>query len=199
MALNSNQRPPRSRSTQEMWPRWMWVAVPALGVVVGLGLYWALFSEPADEPAVPTMTPTMQVIESVPSLAATAEATVDPANLTPTRPSLPPLATFTPTPMTVTTPGTPVPTGEPTRPAAWPLAAKPPSPPPPGSRCARSRAPRPARSKRCPMGRWSRSWMGPKRPTTTPGGRCVMRPASPGGWPESIWKCNKVPPLAEPA
>jgi hypothetical protein len=27
----------------------------------------------------------------------------------------------------------------------------------------------------------------------------VMRPASPGGWPESIWKCNKVPPLAEPA
>jgi uncharacterized protein YgiM (DUF1202 family) len=92
----------------------MWVAVPALVVVVGLGLYWALFSEPADEPAVPTMTPTMQVIESVPSLAATAEATVDPANLTPTRPSLPPLATFTPTPMTVTTPGTPVPTGEPT-------------------------------------------------------------------------------------
>lgn len=112
MSLNPNQRPSRSRSNQEMWPRWMWVAVPALVVVVGLGLYWALFSQPADEPAVPTMTPTIQVIESVPALAATTEATADPANLTPTRPSLPPLATFTPTPMTITTPETPVPTGE---------------------------------------------------------------------------------------
>ncbi len=37
MSLNSNPRPSRSRSTQEMWPRWMWVAVPALVVVVGLG------------------------------------------------------------------------------------------------------------------------------------------------------------------
>jgi uncharacterized protein YgiM (DUF1202 family) len=114
MSLNSNQRPPRSRSSQEMWPRWMWVAVPALVVVVGLGLYWALFSSPPETASTPSMTPTMKVIESVPTQAPTTEATVSPLDLTPTRPSLPPLATFTPTPLTITTPETPVATAAPT-------------------------------------------------------------------------------------
>ena len=114
MSLNSNQRPPRSRSNQELWPRWMWVAVPALVVVVGLGLYWALFSSPAETTSTPSMTPTMRVIESVPTQAPTAEGTMSALDLTPTRPSLPPLATFTPTPLTITTPEEAVATAEPT-------------------------------------------------------------------------------------
>jgi hypothetical protein len=50
MASNAGNRPNRTRSTQEAWPRWMYVAVPALVLFVVVGLWWALFYQPADQP-----------------------------------------------------------------------------------------------------------------------------------------------------
>lgn len=102
MSLDSN-RPNRGGSHQDLWPRWMWVAVPVLVVVVVAGLWWAIFSPSGDAVTTPTPTPTVQFIRNQPTQEPTAFSTLAIAEATATREMLP-LATFTPTPQSVITP-----------------------------------------------------------------------------------------------
>ena len=101
MSLDS-QRPTRSGSSQDLWPKWMWIAVPVLVVVVVAGLWWAIFS-PSETVPTPTPSPTMRVIPTQPTQAPTAQGTL-PSETTAARRSLPALATFTSTPLLVVTP-----------------------------------------------------------------------------------------------
>jgi len=71
--------------TQDLWPRWMWVAVPVLVVVVVAGLWWAIFSGDGRETAAdPTPTATMRPLSTQPTQAPTR---------VPTLPALMPTAT----------------------------------------------------------------------------------------------------------
>ena len=110
MSLDSGNRiPRRGRSRQDVWPRWMWIAVPVLVVVVVAGLWWAVFS-PTESPSVtPTPSPTAVIIRTQPTQAPTVPATLPLQEATATRPILP-LPSFTPTVGSVTTPATAVPT-----------------------------------------------------------------------------------------
>lgn len=61
MSLDNRERPRRNRSNQEVWPKWMWVAVPVLVIFVVAGLWWAIFSPPSADEGSPTPTPTPRV------------------------------------------------------------------------------------------------------------------------------------------
>ncbi|MBC7236493.1 MAG: SH3 domain-containing protein [Chloroflexi bacterium] len=114
MSLDS-RRPSRGGSGQDLWPKWMWVAVPVLVVVVVAGLWWAIFS-PSPSTEGPTPTATMALVPTQPSRSATSQVTLA-INTMPaeTRPLLVPVATFTPTSaLIVTTPTGQVPTVQPT-------------------------------------------------------------------------------------
>lgn len=121
MSHDSNQRPNRSGSNQDLWPKWMWIAVPVLVVVVVAGLWWAIFSPSEPSAVVPTPTATVNIIQNQPTQAPTAQQTLTSEDTTPTRQVLPELPTFTPTAVAVTTP-----TGEPTQapPAEMVVGAK---------------------------------------------------------------------------
>jgi hypothetical protein len=115
MSLNSDSRPGRGRS-QDMWPKWMWVAVHILVVVVVAGLWWAIFSEPTSPStrSTPTLTPNVIGTHGTPQ--PTLFNTLPLVTSTPTRPTLVE-STFTPTPESIVTP-----TGEPTTSAPTGLA-----------------------------------------------------------------------------
>lgn len=108
MSLDSSSpRPSRARSTQDVWPRWMWVAVPVLvAVVVGI-VYWFVIP-PGDSETTPTPSPTMKIIRPEQTQAPTLYHTLA-AEPTATTRSLLPQPTFTATRSVVTTP-----TGRPT-------------------------------------------------------------------------------------
>lgn len=93
MPRNQSNRPGMTRSTQEAWPRWMYVAVPALVLFVVVGLWWALFSPPPEETLAPGTTPTRPVgmIEQ-PTQSPTEQATLEAFAPTATTvlPTLPP-------------------------------------------------------------------------------------------------------------
>lgn len=104
MSLDSNHRAPhRGRASQDLWPKWMWIAVPVLVVVVVAGLWWAIFSPSEAATAAPTPTPTMRIIREQPTQAPTLQGTLPPLDPTTTRPVLP-LPTFTSAPQAVSTP-----------------------------------------------------------------------------------------------
>ena len=105
MSTDSNSRPSRGGSRQDLWPKWMWIAVPVLVVVVVAGLWWALLSEPESLIPTPTHTPTMSVIRTQPTQEPTKFNTLTEgeAESTPTTRLLP-LQTFTPTRGAVSTP-----------------------------------------------------------------------------------------------
>ena len=64
-------------STQDLWPKWMWVAVPVLVVVVVAGLWWAIFGGDNEEQiASATATPTMRPISGQPTQAPTLRPTL---------------------------------------------------------------------------------------------------------------------------
>lgn len=86
MSLNSDSRPGRGRS-EDLWPKWMWVAVPILLVVVIAGLWWAIFSNPKT-PSTPTPTPTVNLVEPQDTAQPTAFNTLPLVTSTPTRPVL---------------------------------------------------------------------------------------------------------------
>ena len=73
-------------STQDLWPKWMWVAVPVLVVVVVAGLWWAIFGNDDEgaQLASATATATLRPIAGQPTQAPT---------LQPTLPALMPTAT----------------------------------------------------------------------------------------------------------
>ncbi|MHB1295116.1 MAG: SH3 domain-containing protein [Anaerolineae bacterium] len=104
MSLDNKRRVPGSSSSgQDLWPKWMWVAVPVLVVVVVAGLWWAIFSPSDAASAGPTATPTMKLAGTQPTQGPTLFATLPALEATATREILP-LSTFTPTPGAVTTP-----------------------------------------------------------------------------------------------
>jgi len=77
-------------STQDLWPKWMWVAVPVLVVVVVAGLWWAIFSGEPDIEVTPTATSTMAVSGTQPTQEPTMVNTLPPVFPTSTEaPTLP--------------------------------------------------------------------------------------------------------------
>ena len=106
MSLDASKRPGRRGSNPDLWPKWMWIAVPVLAVVVVAALWWAVFSEPEAVEPTPTPTPTMKVIPTQPSEKPTPQQTV--VSVEKTAVILPPPATLTPTIPPVSTPEAPV-------------------------------------------------------------------------------------------
>jgi len=112
MSLDSGKRTSgRSTSNQDLWPKWMWIAVPVLVVVVVAGLWWAIFSPSGRETPKTTPVPTVQLTRVQPTQRPTELGTLAPvqAPVTPTQQILATLPTFTPTQQVVSTP-----TGAPT-------------------------------------------------------------------------------------
>jgi hypothetical protein len=104
MSLDSNHRTPRrGRASQDLWPKWMWIAVPVLVVVVVAGLWWAIFSPSEAATSEPTPTATMRIIREQPTQGPTLQSTLPALEPTATRPVLP-LPTFTNAPAAVSTP-----------------------------------------------------------------------------------------------
>ena len=95
-------------STQDLWPRWMWVAVPVLVVVVVAGLWWAIFGGGDGATAQATATPTMRPLSTQPTQAPTLRPTLPILLATPTSSSVLP-SVAPPTQSVVATP-----TGQPT-------------------------------------------------------------------------------------
>jgi len=111
MPLDSGTRPTRSGG-QDLWPKWMWIAVPVLVIVVVAGLWWAIFSDSGPATPTATPTPTMKAIYSPPTQMPPVQKTLV---LTPTETvALPTLIipTFTPTVEGVTTPTAEASTGD---------------------------------------------------------------------------------------
>lgn len=93
MPGKNSSRTGGTRSVQEAWPRWMYVAVPALVVFVVIGLWWALFSPPPEEDATAVSTPTRPVgVIGQPTQSPTEQATLEAFAPTATTvlPTLPP-------------------------------------------------------------------------------------------------------------
>jgi hypothetical protein len=108
MSLDPSRRTPGRGTSTDLWPKWMWVAVPVLVVVVVAGLWWAIFS-PGEPKVTPTPSPTPRVLRPPATQAPTLQATLAPgetppaAEATATRPVVI-VYTFTPTAQAVTTP-----------------------------------------------------------------------------------------------
>ena len=97
MSLDSSNRPSRNSSGQDLWPKWMWIAVPVLVVVVVAGLWWALLSPPEQTTPKATATPTQRPIVQDPTAGPTEVSTLValPEGTPGTLPTTP--LTFTPT------------------------------------------------------------------------------------------------------
>lgn len=108
--MSESRGPNRTRSSQEGWPKWMYLAVPALVLFVFVGLYWALFYPPAGADQAGAPTPTRFNVLTQPTQAPTLQPTL-PAfapTATVTLPTLPPptpgaQAATTPTPVAAAT------------------------------------------------------------------------------------------------
>lgn len=103
MSLDSNQQPTRRRSEEDLWPTWMWIAVPVLVVVVVGGLWWAIFYPSETASPAPTPSPTMDALTQ-PTESPAVDETVALEEATPTRDILSPPEAETPTPETAATP-----------------------------------------------------------------------------------------------
>jgi len=96
MSLDAGRTPGRGGPSQDLWPRWMWVAVPVLVVVVVAGLWWALFQTPTPPkktqtpPVSSKRTPGTQAPAAASTLAVSTTITMTPQIIIP--------ATFTPVP-----------------------------------------------------------------------------------------------------
>jgi len=117
MAFDSNRRPSRGGSDQELWPKWMWVAAPVLVIVVVGGLWWAIFYPSNEAASTVTPTPTLHTIHGQPTQAPTTQGTTGALLPTPTQNLLP-----TPIPTLAAPQPTAAPTAEPTAAASAGLA-----------------------------------------------------------------------------
>jgi len=107
MSMDASNRPTRGGgNNQDLWPKWMWIAVPVLVVVVVVGLWWAIFAPTGEGTPTPTPTPVSSgdVIQDQPTQAPTEQPTLDTAEPTPTREVLPELPTATPEASEISTP-----------------------------------------------------------------------------------------------
>jgi len=106
MTLDPNRTGQGGRSEQEVWPKWMWFAVPVLVIFVVAGLWWAIFAPTEPRHKSPTLTPTPRAIVPLPQPTGSitpgvgitstfqVQPTIAPATATPTAP---PTATVEPT------------------------------------------------------------------------------------------------------
>jgi hypothetical protein len=109
MSLDAGpNKPDRGGANQELWPKWMWIAVPVLVVVVVAGLWWAIFTPGNTTRKGPTATPTVRMrapATQAPTMAATltggeAITSTRPVIAAPTMaPTSAPTATVVPTPV----------------------------------------------------------------------------------------------------
>lgn len=95
-------------SSQDLWPKWMWIAVPVLVVVVVAGLWWIINPSPKP-PATATPTPTARPLKIQPTQGLTPVNTLPaPAAVVTATQSVPIiLPTFTPTAALIVTPTAP--------------------------------------------------------------------------------------------
>jgi hypothetical protein len=92
----------RGASVTSLWPKWIWVAVPILVVIVVAGFWWAILS-PGTDGGGARLTPSATPIRAKQSTQGpTLQPTLPPASTT--TKSTVPLATFTPTAGAVSTP-----------------------------------------------------------------------------------------------
>lgn len=104
MSYDTNRRPSRSSSGQDLWPKWMWVAIPVLVVFVVAGLWWAIFSPDQSAKPTPTPSPTPRIVREQPTQMPTVEKAASTPDGTPTTVSvLPTLPGATSTPVPVMT------------------------------------------------------------------------------------------------
>lgn len=104
MPLDPSTRPTRSGSGQDLWPKWMWVAVPVLVVFVVAGLWWAIFSDSGKPAPKAKPSPTIALVKNQPTQGPTVQKTLSAADQPTARPTLSEVATFTPTAVSVITP-----------------------------------------------------------------------------------------------
>jgi len=104
MSMDASHKPNRGGGKQDLWPKWMWIAVPVLVVVVVVGLWWAIFAPTGDSTPAPTPTATVKIIQDQPTQAPTKQQTLDAAAPTPTKEILPELPTHTPEAEEISTP-----------------------------------------------------------------------------------------------
>ena len=109
MTLDSGNRPSRRQSKNDMWPTWMWIAIPVLVVVVVVAFWWALFADTGKDATKITATPTVKIMRTQ-STATTVPASEEEA-ATPTLEVLATPVPPTPTPAPEAT-DTPAPTPE---------------------------------------------------------------------------------------
>ena len=64
MTLDSGKRPSRRQSKNDMWPTWMWIAIPVLVVVVVVAFWWALFADTGQDKTKVTPTPTVKIMRT---------------------------------------------------------------------------------------------------------------------------------------
>ncbi len=110
---DSSKRTGRGRSSRDVWPVWMWIAVPVLVVVIVAALWWAVFSPSEPLRKAPTPTPTSRAIAEPATKVPTVSETAALLTITPTLAFLPTLALPTPTasqPLTPTVEATLAPT-----------------------------------------------------------------------------------------
>ncbi|MHB1354859.1 MAG: SH3 domain-containing protein [Anaerolineae bacterium] len=92
----------RGTPVTSLWPKWIWIAVPILVVIVVAGFWWAILSPgPAGSNTKTTPTPTL-IRGNQPTQGPTLQPTLPPAT-TATKSTVP-LATFTPTAGAASTP-----------------------------------------------------------------------------------------------
>lgn len=92
----------RGTSVTSLWPKWIWVAVPILVVIVVVGFWWAILS-PGNDGVGTKLTPSATLIRGKQATQGpTLQPTLPPAT-TATKSTVP-LATFTPTASAASTP-----------------------------------------------------------------------------------------------
>ncbi|MHB9032233.1 MAG: SH3 domain-containing protein [Anaerolineae bacterium] len=85
----------RNSSVTSLWPKWIWIVVPILVIIVVAGFWWAILGPDTGGAASPTARATAPVIGKQATQGPTLQATLPPA-VTSTK-AIVPLATFTPT------------------------------------------------------------------------------------------------------
>lgn len=103
MAISRESRPRRARTQGPPGgSRWMFLAAPAIVVVLLVAFYWALFAPVAGDQPAPS--PTLAAVAAQPTQGPTVALTLTPLAATATLPVLPVLALTTPGPTPLSTP-----------------------------------------------------------------------------------------------
>lgn len=92
----------KNSSVTSLWPKWIWIVVPVLVIIVVAGFWWAILGPSSSSEGSPTPKPTQRIINKQATQGPTLQSTLPPAP-TSTK-AIVPLATFTPTAAGASTP-----------------------------------------------------------------------------------------------